>query len=211
MRSVGTTNGARSSALWGKRSGSRSSALWGKGGRGVVALAIGLLLTAGLTAPVAAAKSGYHAFVTPTLLTAATNNPDKVFTVIVTGEHGNSTSTVVAQMKSNLAGDKHAPKLNRQFAVISGASVELTGAQVLKLAAKSYVDAITPDSRVELAGLSYSNKQKWALVSGVAKFWRGMESGLTPPAIAIVDSGVQGNRADFGNGAQIRKSVVITN
>ncbi len=208
MRRVGTTDGTRASALWGKRSGSRSSALWGKGGRGVVALALGLLVTAAFAAPVATAKSGeYHAFVTPTLLTAATNHPDRVFTVIVTGERGKSTSTVVAKMKSDLK----APKVKRQFSLISGASVDLTGAQILKLADKSYVDAITPDSPIELAGTSYSNKQKWALVSGVAKFWKGMEAGMAPPAIAIVDSGVQGNRADFGNGAQIRKSVVMTN
>jgi len=209
MRRVGSTNGTRASALWGKRSGSRSSALWGKGGRGVVALALGLLATAVFAAPVATAKSGeYHAFVTPTLLTAAQNNPNKVFTVIVSGEHGKSTSTVVTKMKADVSG----AKVKRQFALISGASVDLTGAQILKLAAKSYVDAITPDSAVELAGgPSFSNKQKWALVSGVSKFWRGMEAGLAPPAIAIVDSGVQGNRADFGGGAQIRKSVVLTN
>jgi len=165
-------------------------------------------VTAAFAAPVATAKSGeYHAFVTPTLLTAAQNNPNKVFTVIVTGERGKSTSTVVAKMKSDL----NAPKVKRQFALISGASADLTGAQILKLATKSYVDAITPDSAVELAGgPSFSNKQKWALVSGVSKFWKGMEGGLTPPAIAIVDSGVQGNRADFGGGAQIRKSVVLT-
>jgi serine protease AprX len=212
MRRVGMTNGARSSALWGKRSGSRSSALWGKGGRGIVALALGLVVTAALTAPVATAKSGsYHAFVTPTLLTAATNNPDKVFTVIVSGERGKSSSTVVTKMHGLLDGEGHSPKVNRQFALISGASVELTGREILKLAEKSYVDAITPDSRVELAGPAFSNKQKWALVSGVSKFWRGMEAGLTPPAIAIVDSGIQANRADFANGAQIRKSVVITN
>jgi serine protease AprX len=174
----------------------------------MVALALGLCVTAVFAAPVATAKSGeYHAFVTPTLLTAATNNPDKVFTVIVTGERGKSTKTVVAKMKSDL----NAPKVKRQFTLISGASADLTGAQILKLADKSYVDAITPDSPIELAGATYSNKQKWALVSGVAKFWRGMEAGMNPPAIAIVDSGVQGNRADFGNGAQIRKSVVITN
>src|SRR4029079_16566390 len=163
MRRGGTTDGTRASALWGKRSGSRSSALWGKGGRGVVALALGLLVTAAFAAPVATAKSGeYHAFVTPTLLTAAKNNPNKVFTVIVTGERGKSTSTVVAKMKSDLK----APKVKRQFALISGASADLTGAQILKLAETSYVDAITPDSAVELAGgPSFSNKQKWALVS----------------------------------------------
>jgi serine protease AprX len=201
------SDGTRASALWGKRSGSRSSALWGKGGRGVVALALGLLVSAAIAAPVSAKSDDYHAFVTPTLLTAAKNNPTKIFSVIVTGERGKSTKTVVAKMKS----DVHATA-DRQFTVISGASVDLTGAQILKLAAKSYVDAITPDSPVELAGgVTYSNKQKWALVSGVSKFWRGMEGGLTPPAIAVVDSGIDANRADFANGAQIRKSVVITN
>jgi hypothetical protein len=46
-RSPGTTEGNRSSALWGKRSsGERSSALWGKGGRGffgVMTLAVAMV------------------------------------------------------------------------------------------------------------------------------------------------------------------------
>src|SRR5262245_6500702 len=98
MRRVGTTDGTRASALWGKRSGSRASALWGKGGRGTVAFTLGLLVMAALATPVSAAKGDeYHAFVTPTLLTAAKNNPTKVYSVIVTGEKGKSTNTVVAK------------------------------------------------------------------------------------------------------------------
>jgi len=201
----------RSSALWGKRTGSRGSALWGKGGRGVAALVFSVALL-GPLAPAADARPGVsakrgesvRAFVTPTLLKAAKANRARVFQVIVQGDADKDSVDVEAKIEGT-----YLATVGKRFRVISGVSVRLTGGQILKLAAKSYVSAITPDAPVELAG--YSNKQKWAYVSGVARFWRDAERGtIRPPAIAIVDSGVDKNRADFGNGAGVIEEVTLT-
>ena len=49
---------------------------------------------------------------------------------------------------------------------------------------------------MQLAG-SFSNKQRWPFVSGVQKFWANGTSAATP-TIAVVDSGIDASRPDFG-------------
>jgi serine protease AprX len=200
----------RSSALWGKRTGSRGSALWGKGGRAMAAVLFALAMLAGPLAATAEAKPNgrgkpdpIRAFVTPPLLEAAKAHPKRTFQVIVQGRRNKDSDDVEAKIL-----EMFMKQVQREFDLISGVSVKLTGAQIQKLAKKSAIAAITPDAPVELDG--YGNKQKWAYVAGVAKFWRHAESGLKPPAIAVVDSGIQRNRADFGYGSQIRHEVVMT-
>jgi serine protease AprX len=197
---------SKASALWGKRSGSRGSALWGKGGRGFIAAALVLVIAAGAFPANAEARRGgsIRAFVTPPLLDAAKKYPKRSFQVIVQGEENKDSGDVVRKIHGFF---ERNPQIRDQFDLISGVSVKLTGAQVVKLAKKSYIAAITPDAPVELDG--YSNPQKWAYVSGVARFWRDMERGLKPPAIAVVDSGVQKDHPSFLPG-QIRHEVVLT-
>ena len=215
MPNEGLTPGERSSALWGKRSGSRGGGLRGKSGRGVLVVALSLIVLAGPVAPVAEAKKSarpattpYRAFVTPSLLAAATAKKGKTFQVIVQGRASNDTRDVARNLGALLA-DSGKAKFKRQFASIPGVAMKLTGDGILRAARKRWVAAITPDGPIELAG-RFSNKQRWAYVAGVARFWNHMDAGLQPPAIAVVDSGVEKNRADFGFGAQIRKEVVLT-
>jgi serine protease AprX len=51
----------------------------------------------------------------------------------------------------------------------------------------------------------------WPYESGVAKLW-GTATSPAPqaPTIAIVDSGIEANRADFGNGSRVVGSVTLT-
>ena len=221
MRNVSPTNGeARSSALWGKRSGSRASVLWGKGGRGFASLCLALVVVAGPAASVTEAKQksrgnaqqaqpALKAFVTPTLLEAARTNPTKEFLVIVQGKDREDAADVERRVEVQTDGEASAPQVSKRFGVISGVSVKLSGKHILRLARMSQIRAITPDAPVEL--LNFSNKQKWAHVAGVAKFWGLSSAGsLRPPAIAIVDSGVEKNRADFSNGARVIHEQVMT-
>jgi len=97
--------------------------------------------------------------------------------------------------------------MKKQFVTISGASAEITGAQLLELARDKGLGAITEDSKVRLAGLS--NTQQWPYQSELSKFWDAMQtSGVQAPTVAVVDSGVDATRADFGG--RVVKQVTMT-
>jgi serine protease AprX len=192
----GTNRGLRQSALWGKPSKgeTRSSALWGKGGRGLIALAV---LALALTAPVGASASSNYAYTTPGLLAAAKAKPSATFNVIIQGDLDKSTGALASVVKDELSRERGAAKgVKRQFASINGLAANLTGTQVVRLAKKNGIASITTDAPVTLAG-GLSNKQRWPFVSGVQKFWSSGNSATTP-TIAVVDSGIDATRPDFG-------------
>jgi len=190
----GSSGGLRWSALWGKPSKgeTRFSALWGKGGRGFVAT---LALAIALAAPAAYADTGsasFKAYTTPGLIAAAQANPKGTFDVVLMGNDRPS-----GWLTKQIAGFNSAKtKVRRQYTSISGVAARLTGSQVLTLARNGHVESITYDSPVTLAG-GLSNKQRWPFVSGVQKFWSSGSSAATP-TIAVVDSGIDASRADFG-------------
>ena len=201
----------RSSALWGKRStGSRSSALWGKSGRGAAAVAAVVALVvpvSGLAASGPSSTSGSSrtgsyipkkagAFVPKDLREAAKTKPDALFNVIVQGQQGESTAKVAADLAEARAQHPGKAKgLQRKFRSVNGVAAEVSGRQLLRLAGRSDVRAITRDSRMRLSGV-YSNSQQWPQAAGANSLWNGGGS-LQTPTIAIVDSGIQANRADF--------------
>ncbi|MGH2995276.1 MAG: S8 family serine peptidase, partial [Gaiellaceae bacterium] len=206
----------RQSALWGKPSKGeyRSSALWGKGGRGLLAT---FVLAAAFAAPVAAtasasgsaADSGNYgreltAFVSPELLDAARANPCQVFKVIV--QSRGSVGSVASDVDE--AADETSTRrdaLKRRFSRMGSVSAELTGRAILRLARQKNVLAITPDAPVVLS--SYSNTEAWPLAANVAKLWR---SNAQAPTIAVVDSGIEKDRADFDFGARVIDTQVMT-
>ena len=215
MRQVsGTRGNLRGSALWGKPKGeSRSSALWGKPGRGVAILA----LVAALAAPVAAtagqtARSvqAARALVPASLMADAEAHPTNVFNVIVQGSRGTKSATVAGEVESSKKSKPGKAKgLKKSFTTVNGVSAELTGAQIVDLAKRPGILAITPDSRIRLSG-QFSNDQTWVDSAGVSDFFVGNTlSSLNVPAIAVVDSGVAGGRMDFGG--RVFKQVTMTN
>jgi serine protease AprX len=208
----------RQSALWGKPSKgeTRSSALWGKPGRGFVAMA----LVVALATPVAATAGnngrsarGNRAIVPATLMAEAQAHPDQHFSVIVQGKPGTKSSSVAnAVVESTDATPGKAKGLRRTFSSVSGVAAQLTGAQVVELAGQKGILAITPDSKIRLsvANGGYSSNQAWVSAASAADVWSGT---LRPPAIAVVDSGVQACRADFsdtGAGCNTRVVAKVT-
>ncbi len=174
----------------------------------LAALAAAAVVTAGAVAPSAGAASS-SAFVPASLLAQAQADPSAVFKVIVQGSGpGNGNGVAASIQSTRLADPGVAVGLKRQLATISGASAELTGKQLLKLAHIPGITAITPDGLVQLAGLS--NKQQWPFVSGVAHGWPDVTNGKLPqtPAIAVVDSGIDASRTDFGG--RVIKQVTLT-
>ena len=92
---------------------------------------------------------------------------------------------------------------------MNGVSAELTGAQIVDLAKRPGILAITPDARIRLSA-QYTNGQTWVDSAGVSDFYTGQAlSSLNVPAIAIVDSGVAAGRTDFGG--RVVKQVTMTN
>jgi serine protease AprX len=198
MRSGGRRREVRSSALWGsgkRETGSRSNALWGNGKRRsavLATLALTLIVPLGASAgSVKETDAQPQAFVAPSLLSAAQANGSKSFSVIVQGKGGNQAAHAVADVLNISL------KSARTFTSIDGVAIDLTGAQILTLAADKHVTAITANAPMRPAAASTSN-DKWPFVTGVFKYWA---SGATPAApaatIAVVDSGIDASRPEF--------------
>jgi serine protease AprX len=215
MRQVsGTKGNLRASALWGKKTKgeARSSALWGKPGRGFTAL---LAIITVLAAPVAApAANGSNpssgALVPDGLMAQAQAHPTSIFRVIVQAKPGKSSRYVASLVQGVVSAHPGKAKgLQRNFSALNGVSAALTGAQIADLAKQKGILAITRDRKLVASG-QYSSDGDWSQATKVDGFWGGMQlSGLSMPAIAIVDSGVQSSRIDF-NG-RVVKQVRITN
>jgi serine protease AprX len=211
MRPVsGTRGNVRGSALWGKetKGEARSSALWGKPGRGLAAfLAIITVLAAPVAAPASngggPGSSSSGALVPDALLARAEAHPTQLFSVIVQAKPGKS-STYVARLVQGVSATGKAKGLKRKFSAVNGVSAQLTGAQLVDLAKQKGILAITRDRKLVATG-QFSNDQGWVQTAGVDGFWNNWQlSGLSMPAIAIVDSGVQAGRTDF-NGRVVKQ------
>jgi len=195
MRSGGNRNDVRASALWGngkRGTGSRSNALWGNGKRRTAFLAtLVLTLVVPLGASAVPGPKVAQAFVAPGLLSSAQTNPAGTFSVIVQGKGGNQAAHAVADVLGLSL------KTARTFSSIDGVAVDLTGAQILAVAADNHVTAITADSRVRLS-VAATTTEKWPFVTGVQKYWANGTSPAAPAAtIAIVDSGIDATRPEF--------------
>src|SRR2546421_2934881 len=194
MRSGDSRRSVRASVLWGsgkRGEGSRSNALWGSGKRRMVlcaTLVLGRLVTLGAAAS-PSKQYDIAAYATPTLLSSAQANPGSSFKVIVQGKAGNQAAKAVADVLGTQL------KAVRSLNSIDGVAVELTGAQIVALAADKHVSAIAADARVRLSAAtatSVAPQEKWPYVTGVGKY-------ATAPAatIAIVDSGIDATRPEF--------------
>jgi serine protease AprX len=146
------------------------------------------------------------AFVTPSLLGAAEANPTESFDVIVQGSSGRSSNDVATDVLAASPGNPATPK---RFESIAGVEATLLGRQVVQLAHRPTILAITPNAPVRLTSTNFSNNQKWTNAVGAPKLWDQTSGLAAQPTIAIVDSGVDSTRtADFGG--RVIKQVTMT-
>ena len=101
--------------------------------------------------------------------------------------------------------------LNDRFEFIKGVEIEMSGKRLLKLARLPGL-TITEDAKVHLSDVGGSEQNPvWPAASGLLPLLPGTGKPVAgAPAIAIVDSGIDKNRADFGGGVQVVHSEVIT-
>jgi serine protease AprX len=214
MRHSRADSGDRSNALWGRgsRGESRSNALWGRGGRRagavVASLTVLFAMAAGATATNLSSGSGssgttFKAFVPDSLRDAITQSPDQKFDVIVQGEKKGNSNGLYKQIVGDSNVYNAGSSLPEQFNSIVGLHGSLTGRQIAALANRSYVTSITPNDTVQAQG--YSNSQGWVPAANVNINWYSPTA--SAPTIAIVDSGIQANRADFGYGSRVLAQV----
>ncbi|MFL5768596.1 MAG: S8 family serine peptidase [Chloroflexota bacterium] len=178
----------------------RRSAPWRRrGGDAPRAAALLVLTTAALTVPLTAIADNHDrdAYVETSLLANAQRNPSALFRVIVQGDDGADTASVAGEVTSRLddngtSGDR----LTGRFASITGVAATLTGKQVLELADDGSIEAITRD--VPMAPAAAADAQPtlspatWLEETGIlATLPATLFSRSAPPAIAIVDSGVE--------------------
>jgi serine protease AprX len=186
-------HGARGSTLWGKgpNGGSRGSTTWGRrGGSSVVAATVGALA---LLVPVstAAADTGNGTYVAPGLLVKAQKSPTKTVHVLVQSTGGGSAAETAAKGVGSV--------VRKRLDLVGGVAVDLPAGQITTLA-KTAGLTITSDALVQVSGSAvYTSNEIWPYESGAASLWPAtVQSTTQGPAIAIVDSGVDTPRADFG-------------
>ena len=173
----------------------------------VTLLTLAVMAAALLIAPSAAFAD---ATLSPGLAEQAAAHPDHLFRVIVQGQDSRKTHSVGQDVQHQIAGnnsdaddDDQGEGVMRRFASINGVSARMTGADILKLATKKSILAISVDQPVRItSGPLYLSKQRWPYASGVAKFWSQLYSENpaamgNPPTIAVVDSGVDPSVPDL--------------
>ena len=221
--------GDRSSALWGRGGReTRSSALWGRGGRSAVAL-LALVVSVVIPAAGVASDSQTRALVPSELISAAQANENGIFKVIVQGDPRGNSKDLADGIRNDLSsgsGDGSS-KFKRYFKSIDGVAVEISGKELLKLAQHPLVTSITRDATLSLVGngdwdvTDPADAAMWRQTIGAPALWDqpavkcalsllGLKLDPTcidkpailapqAPAIAIVDTGIDGSKAaDFG-------------
>ena len=190
----GTSTDVRASALWGSgnRGGERSSALWGKGTRGLGLVIAGVLALAvpfagAADKPKPGSGNGTAAYVASSLLTKAAANPGQKISVIVQSSAG----TAEAEKATRGLGS-----LRRKLAISNAVALEIPAARLAQLAKVPGL-TITPDAPVKTNG-AYSSVL-WPYESQNANVWKeDAQLAAKMPTIAIVDSGIEAGRKDFG-------------
>jgi len=205
--STGWRRGTRSNALWGSgsRGESRKNALWGSGGRDGRRFAMAALAALTLVVPLSAGAdngggqaNGKGTFISPGLLQNASKNPGQKIHVIIQSSDGASGA---AESVKGLGAD-----IRRTLQSAGAVAVDITAGKLASLAKQSGL-TITPDSPVQLSATP-SSTQMWPYSSGNAWLW-GSATNPAPqaPTIAVVDSGIEANRADFDGGSRVAAQV----
>ena len=137
------------------------------------------------------------AFVPPELLATAQARPTSLLHVIVVAEPGVRSGVLKNELMKDANGNQFG-NVRREFKyVLDGVAADLKGSDLLYLAGKPGIKAITPDGPVRTSG--FTTPTLWPLAIGTDRLSIAPLTSRTP-TIAVVDTGVDKNRlADFGS------------
>jgi serine protease AprX len=169
----------------------------------VIALAVATPVVAAASSSGPSQHASARAFISPGLARAAKENPGAKVSVIVESSKG---ASAAAHALREGAGS---PK--RTLDLVNAVAGQIPAARLDALRRNPNVTAITEDAPVRLSG--YSNIQQWPQVTGLATSFDFANTGAKMPTIAIVDSGIDATRADFGSRivAQVNMTNLIPN
>jgi serine protease AprX len=214
----GTHGETRSSALWGtgNRGGdSRANALWGKGGRGFIAI-LSVLFVAAIPlaggAVKTAAKQKAPTYVDPVLLAKAHAEPKTLTKMIIQSSEDVSDAHKAFEWAARQDKTLDRERVKDRFKFVDSVAVTLRAEKVLELAKKYPGLTISSDAQVKLAGsVAPTSKQLWPTAENIRPFYAENEKyRATTPTIAIIDSGIDKNRADFDLGTRVIAEKVFT-
>jgi serine protease AprX len=164
-----------------------------------------MLCALGAAAAAAGAPASSHtaktpnlkAFVQPSLLEAAQQDASQTFDVIVQGDRRDRAANLLRRLRQD---DGATLDVRRRFRSLDGVQATLTGAQVLRLSRSKHVTAVLANEPVTKTdvNLPRSNNGKWAWAAHVPVDWTTPALALDTPTIAVVDSGIDADRSDFG-------------
>ncbi|HUZ15469.1 MAG TPA: S8 family serine peptidase [Gaiellaceae bacterium] len=169
---------------------------------GASVAAVAAVAAFGSASPAPRSAHSTRALVAPQFVATAQAHPHQVFKVILKGTNERALVSAVGRTGGGLS---------RRLSVINAASAGVTGRQLIALANANGVTAISLDQPVHLLG-GISNNQQWPTAVDARQTWSGVTDGKlpTPPAIAIVDSGIQTPRPDFDNGRVIAQTTIVS-
>jgi serine protease AprX len=216
------SSGKRSNALWGRgsRGEQRSNALWGRGGRraGVASAAMVVLFAMASVAAAGVRDNGggtgqydnLKSYVPSALLSAIQQNPTQSFDVILLGDRKQGAHGFIQKILADQSGSSdetvQSGNVKQTYTSIDGAELTLTGKQILRVAKNGIAESIVSNDTVKAQ--SYSNPQGWTSAVDVWPNWSSPAANA--PTIAVVDSGIQANRPDFGFGSRVLAQVNLT-
>jgi serine protease AprX len=145
------------------------------------------------------------------LLAKAHTTPNELTKMIIQSDE--STSDARNAFQDASFGDKvpDRERVKSKFKFVDAVAVSLKAKKVFELA-KIPGLTITSDAKVKLAAVTLpTSKHVWPTAENVRPFYSDNERyRATTPTIAIVDSGIDKNRADFDGGARVIHEEVVT-
>ncbi|MEX2646775.1 MAG: S8 family serine peptidase, partial [Gaiellaceae bacterium] len=164
----------------------------------LVVLALALAMPLAATAK-SSKEPGGAAYIAPGVYQAVKSNPGGKIRVIIQSSAG----LEGAKKANHGLGD-----LKQELALIGAVAAEIPAA---RLNALEKIDGLVVTLDALVKATDFSSTQLWPHENGAAKLWgTTLKPAPQAPAIAIVDSGIDKNRADFDLGARVVHREVFT-
>ncbi|HSB37497.1 MAG TPA: S8 family serine peptidase [Gaiellaceae bacterium] len=173
-----------------------------------------------ISVPLAASAGKKHAqlsghaslkrtWISPGLLKGATRHPNTYVRVIIQSTNGSLSPALSAFTHVNQFADDDRGGLDRRLSLINGVAATVRASALPRLMKLPNL-IVTPDVPVKLS--DYNSTQLWPYESGAYQTWSGLNalSSWSTPTIAVIDSGIQAWRSDFGYGNRVRANVNFT-